>query len=175
MGTQSSQYALNVYNLLSTGSTNHPRLTVHYHFQSTWCRFFPFSFAIAPSILLLLFLNTRDQTQWPASPPPLSSSTLLSFHLDFAVLVSALILVHCKHVSIATNPVAPARRQLGNLECNIDRAEIVFHVATLSGIVNALKNNTNLVAGYAITTSVTVVRKLLTRAMTTETTLLTTT
>ncbi|KAI1792783.1 hypothetical protein LXA43DRAFT_972420 [Ganoderma leucocontextum] len=41
---------------------------------------------------------------------------------------------------------APARRQLGNLECNIDRAEIVFHVAQFAGIVNTLGNNTHLVA-----------------------------
>ncbi len=43
---------------------------------------------------------------------------------------------------------APARRQLGNLECNIDRAEIVFHVAQFAGTVNTLGNNTHLVAGY---------------------------
>ena len=48
-------------------------------------------------------------------------------------------------------PTAPAReiaaRQIGNLECNIDRGEIVFHVAQLAGTVNALGNAKGLVAG----------------------------
>ena len=38
------------------------------------------------------------------------------------------------------------RRQLGNLECNIDRGEIVFHVAQLAGTVNVLGNATDLMA-----------------------------
>ena len=75
---------------------------------------------------------------------------LRSSHLGFPVQVSAGILVPQEQVSIASNLVAPARRQLGNLECNIDRAEIIFHVATLSGIAASLGNNTNLVAAYAM-------------------------
>ncbi|KAI0767516.1 hypothetical protein C8Q74DRAFT_1370286 [Fomes fomentarius] len=42
---------------------------------------------------------------------------------------------------------APAsRRQLGNLECNIDRGEIVFHVATLGATAAHLANATGLTA-----------------------------
>ena len=40
------------------------------------------------------------------------------------------------------------RRQLGNLECNIDRGEIVFHVAQLARTANALGNATDLMAAY---------------------------
>ncbi|KAI0634189.1 hypothetical protein C8Q77DRAFT_734226 [Trametes polyzona] len=41
---------------------------------------------------------------------------------------------------------APSRRQLGNLQCNIDRAEFIFNVGQLSGSVSSLTNATGLVA-----------------------------
>ena len=40
------------------------------------------------------------------------------------------------------------RRQLGNLECNIDRGEIVFHVAQLAKTIQLLGNATDLMAAY---------------------------
>ncbi|TFK83047.1 hypothetical protein K466DRAFT_499214, partial [Polyporus arcularius HHB13444] len=43
-------------------------------------------------------------------------------------------------------PTTPARRQLGNLQCNINRGEIVFHVAQLASTVSSLGNATGLVA-----------------------------
>ncbi|KAI0690562.1 hypothetical protein C8T65DRAFT_745764 [Cerioporus squamosus] len=43
-------------------------------------------------------------------------------------------------------PTTPTRRQLGNLECNIDRGEIVFHVAQLASTASSLANATGLVA-----------------------------
>ncbi|RPD61776.1 hypothetical protein L226DRAFT_506697 [Lentinus tigrinus ALCF2SS1-7] len=46
---------------------------------------------------------------------------------------------------------APTRRQLGNLECNIDRGEIVFHVAQLGATVSSLGNATGLVAANSST------------------------
>ncbi|OJT09526.1 hypothetical protein TRAPUB_13995 [Trametes pubescens] len=44
---------------------------------------------------------------------------------------------------------APARRQLGDLQCNIDRAEIIFNVGQLSGTVANLSNATGLVSANA--------------------------
>ncbi|KAI0672368.1 hypothetical protein C8Q78DRAFT_1077896 [Trametes maxima] len=41
---------------------------------------------------------------------------------------------------------APSRRQLGDLQCNIDRAEIVFNVGQLSSTVASLANATGLVS-----------------------------
>lgn len=49
--------------------------------------------------------------------------------------------------ALITSCTAPAtRRQLGNLECNIDRGEIVFHVAQLGATISSLGNATGLVA-----------------------------
>ena len=42
------------------------------------------------------------------------------------------------------------RRQLGNLECNIDRGEIVFHVAKLGATVDLLSQSSDLMAAYVV-------------------------
>ncbi|KAI0356985.1 hypothetical protein OH77DRAFT_1399927, partial [Trametes cingulata] len=41
---------------------------------------------------------------------------------------------------------APARRQLGDLQCNIDRGEIIFNVGQLAATVASLANGTGLMS-----------------------------
>ncbi|KAI0772751.1 hypothetical protein BD413DRAFT_612249 [Trametes elegans] len=51
-----------------------------------------------------------------------------------------------------THPLAnaaPARRQLGDLACNINRGEIIFNVAQLAATVESLGNATGLVSANA--------------------------
>ncbi|KAI0752631.1 hypothetical protein C8Q80DRAFT_1267153 [Daedaleopsis nitida] len=54
-------------------------------------------------------------------------------------------------ISIFANAAPATRRQLGNLECNIARGEIVFHVAQLAATVNSLANATDLMAANSTT------------------------
>ncbi|EIW53436.1 uncharacterized protein TRAVEDRAFT_52566 [Trametes versicolor FP-101664 SS1] len=79
-----------------------------------------------------------------ASSPTTSflSSYDTMVQLRILAAFSAYAILLASQVTIA----APARRQLGDLQCNIDRAEIIFNVGQLAGTVANLGNATGLVS-----------------------------